>query len=105
MVCGLNQTAEFHCNLDKSSLALPSIQWTVTNMNTSQMFTRGDSVNQINNTFQINCTEENENVTVQCVVFDIANLSSGIIYGDLITLHIQGKLTHLALSDVLVDLN
>ena len=64
MVCGLYQIAEFHCNLDKSSLALPSTKWTVTNMNTSQMFTGGDSVNQVNHIFQMNCTEENENVTV-----------------------------------------
>ena len=91
-MCGLYQIAEFHCNLDKSSLALPSIKWTVTNMNTSQIFTGGDSVNQVNHTFQMNCTEESENVTVQCMVLDIANLSSGIIYGDLIIVHIQGKL-------------
>ena len=43
-----------------------------------------------NKEFQINCTEEYENVTVQCMVLDTANL---IIYGDLITVRIQGKLT------------
>ena len=36
----------------------------------------GDSVNQVNDTFQMNCTEENENVTVQCMVLDLANISS-----------------------------
>ena len=93
-MCGLNQTAEFHCNLNTSSLILPSILWTVT---ASPIIT-GEQTSF--KEFQINCTEENENITVQCMARDIGNLSSGTIYGDLITLHIQGKLTsYIALRD------
>ena len=89
VVCGLYRIAEFHCNLNLSSLIQPSILWTVTNiMNTSQRIT-GEQIS-FNKEFQINCTEEYENVTVQCMVLDTANL---IIYGDLITVRIQGKLT------------
>ena len=90
VVCDLYQIAEFHCNLNTSSLILPAILWTVTH-NTLQIRTGEQTLFK---EFQINCTEQNENVTVQCMVLDIANISSGIIYGDLITVRIQGKLTY-----------
>ena len=95
VVCDLYQIAAFHCNLNTASLIQPSILWTVTNIMNTSLIRTGQQTSF--KEFQINCTEENENVTVQCMARDIGNLSSGIIYGDLITLHIQGKLTHLAI--------
>ena len=105
-VCGLNQTIEFRCLLAPTPPGNPrgfyGFEWKINNVSSISVEGARSNVSSRPPLLLLYCSASLNNSLVQCVRVSLISSTEPPAFGDLHTLHIQGKYISLARHDVMI---